>query len=179
MAPKSGIYMIAELTGPVAERIHEIQRKYDPKLASMSPPHVTLVGSSGVGTIPRITTEELRKAIEPVTSTTPPITISFEPPVRFMQTEIIALPIDHHGPLRALHERVATSGLRFGPTKHRYSPHCTLSYYPTLTPRTARELLSIRIEGTVVIDRVQLYYTMSPQSKKLLDLPLLGTSGDA
>ena len=176
MAPKSGIYMLAELSGPVAERIHDIQRRYDPKLAGMSPPHVTLVGSSGIGTIPKISTDELRTAIEPITSSTAPITISFEPPVRFMQTEIVALPIDPHGPLRTFHERIAKSGLRFGPTKHRYSPHCTLSYYPTLTPKTARELLSIRIEGTVVIDRVQLYYTMSPQSRKLLDLPLSGAA---
>ena len=174
MAPKSGIYMIAELTGSVAERIHEIQRRYDPKLAAMSPPHVTLVGSSGVGTIPRMSSAELRKAIEPITKLTAPITVHFEPPIRFMQTEIVALPIDPNGPLRELHERVATSGLRFGPTKHRYSPHCTLSYYPTLTPKTARELLAVRIEDPVVIDRVQLYYTMSPQSKKLFELPLLG-----
>ena len=174
MAVKSGIYMIAELTGPVADEIHEIQRRYDPKLAAMSPPHVTLVGSSGVGTIPRISTEKLREALEPITSATPPIMVEFEPPIRFMQTEIIALPIDPHGPLRMLHERIAKSGLQFGPTKHRYSPHCTLSYYPTLTPKTARELLSVRIDGSVVIDHVKLYYTMSPQSKLLLNLPLSG-----
>lgn len=174
MPAKSGIYMIAQLTGPVAERIHEIQRRYDPKLAAMSPPHVTLVGSSGVGTIPRMTGAELRKAIEPITRTTAPITVRFEPPVRFMQTDIIALPMDPHGPLRELHERVTKSGLRFGPTKHRYSPHCTLSYYPTLTPASARELLAMRIDEPVVIDRVQLYFTMSPQSRKLLELPLAG-----
>lgn len=176
MAVKSGIYMIAELAGSVADEIHEIQRRYDPKLAAMSPPHVTLAGSSGVGTIPRMSTEKLREAIEPITRVTAPIAVDFEPPIRFMQTEIVALPIDPHGPLRTLHERIAKSGLEFGPTKHRYSPHCTLSYYPTLTPKTARELLSIRIEGSVVIDRVKLYFTMSPQSKLLLDLPLLGTA---
>ncbi len=166
--------MIAELTGPVAERIHELQRRYDPKLAGMSPPHVTLVGSSGVGTIPRTSGPDLRDAIEPITRVTPPITIHFERPVRFMQTDIIALPIDPHGPLREFHERVAKSGLRFGPAKHRYSPHCTLSYYPTLTPANARALLAVCVDEPIVIDRVQLYYTMSPQSKKLLELPLAG-----
>ena len=166
--------MIAELTGPVAERVHSIQRKYDPKLAGMSPPHVTLVGSSGVGTIPRTTPAKLREMLEPITTTTAPITLRFERPVRFMQTDIVALPLDPHGPLRTLHERIAKSGLGFGVAKHRYSPHVTLSYYPTLTPTAARELLAMRIDDPFVIDRVQLYFTMSPQSKKLLELPLTG-----
>jgi 2'-5' RNA ligase len=174
MPPKSGVYMIAELSGPVAERIHNIQRKYDPKLAGISPPHITLVGSSGIGTIPRTTAAKLREVLEPITSTTAPITLRFEQPVRFMQTDIIALPLDPHGPLRVLHERVAKSGLGFGAARHRYSPHCTLSYYPTLTAAAARELLAMRIDDPFVIDRVQLYYTMSPQSKKLLELPLTG-----
>ena len=176
MPPKSGVYMIAEITGPVGKQIHEIQKKYDPKLAGMSPPHITLVGSSGVGTIPRMTAAKLRAALEPITSTTPPITLRFERPVRFMQTDIIALPLDPHGPLRTLHERVAKSGLTFGAAKHRYSPHCTLSYYPTLTPATARELLAMRIDDEFVLDRVQLYFTMSPQSEKLLELELSGTA---
>lgn len=174
MPPKSGVYMIAEITGPVGERIHEIQRKYDPKLAGMSPPHITLVGSSGIGTIPRTSAAKLRAALEPITSTTPPITLRFERPVRFMQTDIVALPLDPHGPLRVLHERVAKSGLSFGAAKHRYSPHCTLSYYPTLTPAAARELLAMRIDAPFVLDRVQLYFTMSPQSDKLLELELAG-----
>jgi 2'-5' RNA ligase len=92
-----------------------------------------------------------------------------------MQTDIVALPLDPHGPLRTLHERIAKSGLGFGAAKHRYSPHVTLSYYPTLTAAAARELLATRIDDPFVIDRVQLYYTMSPQSKKLLELPLTGT----
>ena len=167
--------MIAEITGSVGKQIHDIQKKYDPKLAGMSPPHITLVGSSGVGTIPRMTSAKLRAALEPITSTTPPITLRFERPVRFMQTDIVALPLDPHGPLRTLHERVAKSGLSFGAAKHRYSPHCTLSYYPTLTPTSARELLAMRIDEPFVLERVQLYYTMSPQSEKLLELALAGS----
>jgi len=47
----SGIFLIAELDGAIGERIHAIQKRFDPKLAAESPPHVTLIGSSGAGPI--------------------------------------------------------------------------------------------------------------------------------
>ena len=48
---KSGIVILSELRGPVRDRVLELQRRYDPKLAGMLPPHVTLTGSSGIGPI--------------------------------------------------------------------------------------------------------------------------------
>lgn len=90
-----------------------------------------------------------------------------------MQSEIVVLPLDPHGPLRVLHDRIATSGLPFQPARFTFSPHCTLSLYPTLTRETERELLAIRINEPAIIDRLIVYHTMDPQpSKKLLDLPL-------
>lgn len=174
MTLKSGIYILAELRGPVADRIAEIQRRYDPRLAATSPPHITLAGSSGIGPLPKMPVEELRAGLEPITSDTPPIEIRFGPPIRFMQTDIIVLPTDPHGPLRALHERLKSSGLPFPDTRHVYTPHCTLSYYPTLDAATRKEMLALRITEPVVIDRLQCYHTVNPQSKKLLELPLTG-----
>jgi hypothetical protein len=48
---KPGIVVIAELSGSVAERIHEVQERYDPRMAAELPPHLTLIGSSGMGPI--------------------------------------------------------------------------------------------------------------------------------
>jgi hypothetical protein len=48
----SGIFVIAELDGAICERVHAIQERFDPKLAAESPPHVTIIGSSGAGPIP-------------------------------------------------------------------------------------------------------------------------------
>ena len=107
---KAGIFVVAELGEPVREKILEVQRWADPRLAAGTPPHVTMVGSSGVGPLPLGTPVELlRERIEPITRDTAPITMRFERPHRFMQTDIIVLPLDPHGPLRTLHERVATS----------------------------------------------------------------------
>ena len=64
---KTGVVLLAELAGPVAERIHEIQREFDPRMAAELPPHVTLTGSSGMGPISATTTvEEMRRLLEPI-----------------------------------------------------------------------------------------------------------------
>jgi 2'-5' RNA ligase len=175
---KTGFFVVAELTGRALDEVREVQRVHDPKLASSSTPHITIVGSSGVGPIAADTpVERMREVLGSIAHATPPITVHFEPPIRFMQTEIVVLPLDPHGELRALHERIATSGLVFDQARFPFSPHCTLSFYPTITPAMQRKLLGLRIEASVVIRRLQVYQTLDPQpSRKVLEVEL-GTRG--
>ena len=171
---KTGYFVVAELTERALEEVSAVQRLHDPKLANGSTPHITIVGSSGVGPIALGTpVARMRELLEPITRTTPPITVHFGPPIRFMQTEIIVLPLDPHGELRTLHERIATSGLVFDQARFPFSPHCTLSFFPTITPAVQRKLLALRIEAPMVIERLQVYQTLDPQpSKKVLELEL-------
>lgn len=177
MAAVIGIYIIVELPGEAGARVREIQEKYDPKLARLNPPHLTLAGSSGVGAIPAETSiAELRAALEPIAATTEPMSLALGAPIRFMQTEIVVLPMDQHGPLRALHERIARSGLTFKPARFSFTPHITMSFFPTLTPQNERELLAVRVNEPAIVDRFQVYLTRDPQpSRKLLELQLTGS----
>jgi 2'-5' RNA ligase len=172
-----GIFVIASIGQRAAERVAEIQREFDPKLAATAPPHVTIAGSSGVGPmVPTTPPGVIREALEPICSTTPPLILPFGPPIRFMQTTIIVLPLDPHGPLRTLHERIATSGLQFDRPRFAFTPHCTISFYPTHPPETIRRLLSIRFDERAVIDRISIQLTTDPQpSTTLLELELTGT----
>jgi 2'-5' RNA ligase len=174
----AGTFVLAELGGVAGERIAEIQRRYDPKLAASSTPHVTLVGSSGAGPIaPSTTAEELAGHLEPIAATTAPMSLPLEPAMRFMQTEIVVLPLSPYGPLRALHERILTSGLRFARPRFAFSPHATLSFYPTLTAATRRELLAVRVREPALVDRLTCYFTNDPQPRvKLLELSLRGAA---
>lgn len=176
MAAAIGIYIIVELPGEAGERVRAIQEKYDPKLARLNPPHLTLAGSSGVGSIPAETpVKKLREALEPIARTTPPMSLPLGLPLRFMQTNIVVLPMDPHGPLRTLHERIAKSGLTFKPARFSFTPHVTMSFFPTLTPAIERELLSLRVDAPAIVDRFQVYLTRDPQpSKKLFELELTG-----
>ena len=177
----NGIFILAELPGEVADRVREINERYDPRLARYKPPHLTLTGSSGAGPIPpSVSVEDIRKNLEPITSDTAPITVSFQAPQRFMQTDIIVLPIDSHGPLRLLHDRIVASGLPFTRARYTFSPHSTLSLYQSLDAKAIRELLKTRLPEPFVIGAIQVYHTRDPQpSRKLLELPLTGASKTA
>lgn len=172
----NGIFILAELRGEAAKQIAEINARYDRKLAGAKPPHVTIAGSSGVGPIPpSITAEELERRLRPVAEATEPLELAFGHPVRFMQSDIVVVPLNPHGKLRELHDRIATCGLPFARARFSFTPHVTLSLYPQLADEAARELLSVRIDGSCVIDTLQCYHTRDPQpARKLLELSLSG-----
>jgi len=173
---KSGIVLLAELSGPVAERIREIQSRFDPRMANELPPHLTLSGSSGMGPIPADTpTETIRALLEPIASETAPITVYFQPPMKFMQKDVVVLAVDPHGPIRALHERIKTSGIPYAKPRFAFTPHCTLSFYPQLSREKLRDLLAIRIDEPVVIDRIAAFKAVTlTRTEQILELALTG-----
>lgn len=175
---KRGFFIVAELTGSSRDAVLEVQRWADPKLAKDTTPHITLVGSSGVGPIPPDTpVDQLRDELTSAASETPPFTLKFGRPMRFMQTDIVVLPLDPHGALRALHERIAGRRLRFARARFVFSPHCTLSFFTTLTPEAERKLLRVRVDEPVTIERVQVYLTVEPVGgRRVLDIPLGGAA---
>lgn len=172
----NGIFITAELTGPVCAQVRDLQRRFDPKLANELPPHITLLGSSGAGPIaPDTPVATLRIALEKVVATSPPLLLTFQPPMRFIGRELVVLPIDPHGPVRALHERLKTAGLSYAVARYPFTPHCTLSFYPRLTVEALRVLLAVRIEEPFLIERLRVYHTRAPQAPvHLFDLPLSG-----
>jgi 2'-5' RNA ligase len=102
-----------------------------------------------------------------------PLELPFQTPHRFMQTNIVVLPLDPHGALRRLHDRIAASGLPFARARFTFTPHATLSFYPELSADSVRALLSERVTERATIDRLQVYRTMEPQlSVKLLEVRL-------
>lgn len=172
----NGIFIVADLNTEVADKIREINARFDPKLAASRQPHVTITGSSGAGPIPpSVDIAEIETRLRPITETTAPMQLRFGRPQRFLQSEIVVLPLDPHGELRRLHDRIVSSGIPFTRARFTFTPHCTLSLYPKLTPEAARHLLSVRIEDEVTLNRIDVYHTNDPQqARKLLELPLTG-----
>jgi 2'-5' RNA ligase len=174
---KSGIVILSELHGAVRQRVLEIQRRFDPKLAAAMPPHVTITGSSGIGPISSGTSaEELERALEPIARDIAPMTLDFQRPMRFMQTNVVVLPLDPNGPLRALHERIRNSGLLYETPRFTFTPHVTLSFFRELSAADARDLLALRVDEPVLVDRISAHRTVDVvKSRKLIELPLTGT----
>lgn len=173
---KPGIVMMSELHGVIADRVREIQQRYDPRMAAELPPHITITGSSGMGPIsPDTTDEELRAALEPIAVATAAFSVLLEPPMRFMQSTVVVMPIDPHGPIRALHELIKSSGLSFEQPRFTFTPHVTLSFYPELDRERLRELLRVRINEPVRVDSIQAYRSSDlTRTQKVLELPFTG-----
>jgi len=171
---KSGIVILCELHGPVRDRVLELQRRYDPKLAGMLPPHVTLTGSSGIGPIAADTTEaELRGALEPVARETAPMTLPLLRPLQFMQSNVVVLPLDPHGAIRELHDRIQRSGLRYEQPRFTFTPHVTLNLFRTLPAKELRALLAVRVTEPVTLDRIAAYRSLDAvTTRQVIELPL-------
>ncbi len=168
MPGANGVFVIAPVGGASSDRIAAVQRRYDTKVAGESVPHVTLIGSSGAGPIdPGVDPGLVREALAPVVAAAGPLVLPFGRPERFPGTNVVALPLSPHGPLRAFHDRIVEALARHRiPTaraRFTFTPHATLSFYPTLTPGELRELLALRFAEPAVIDRVEVSYTRAPQ----------------
>ena len=173
---KPGIVVMSELEGAFAEHLLAIQKRFDPRMAAELPPHRTITGSSGLGPIaPETTDEELRRALEPVAAATEPFSVRVEPPTRFMQSTVVVMQIDPNGPIRALHERIKQSGLRYEQPRFTFTPHVTLSFYPELTRERLKALVQVRFAEPIIIDSIQAYRALDlTRTRKVLDLPLAG-----
>jgi 2'-5' RNA ligase len=181
----NAIFVTAELEGGVAARIRAVQQRWDPKLARELPPHVTLIGSSGVGPIaPETPVAALRAAVEPVVLGTAPLTLSFGSPIRFIGREIVVLPLSPHGSLRALHEALGhtlrKSGVRAEAARWPFTPHCTLNFYATLTEDSLGALLSVREPEPWLLHTLRVYHSRDNVPPTLLfEAPLGGASPGA
>src|SRR5207237_891728 len=121
----------------------------------------------------RTTADELRRALEPIARDTPPMTLNFLPPMRFMQTNVVVLPLDPHGPLRVLHDRITTSGLKFEQPRFTFTPHVTLSFFRELSSEEVRALLAVRVVEPVTIQTIAAHRTVDVvNTKQVLELPL-------
>ena len=164
-----GIFIVADLFGTEADRIAVLQRELDPKFANLFRPHVTLAGSSGVGVLRSDTpADDVRAALDSVGAAIAPLDFEFGAPERFPATNIIVLPLPVHGPVRWLHDRIATCGLAFAAPKFAFTPHCTVHFYRTMTDDTWRRAQRFRVRAPIRVDRIQAYASRDPQPAELV-----------
>ncbi|HEU4719804.1 MAG TPA: 2'-5' RNA ligase family protein [Gemmatimonadaceae bacterium] len=177
---KSGIFVFAPIGGDAGARIAALQRRYDPRLGALGQaPHVTLAGSSGMGPIaPDTARDELLERIGPIAASTEPITLRFGRPTRFMQTQIVVLPLDPHGPLRTLHERIKTAGFRAARPRFYFTPHVTLNLYRELPHDELYALLGEGFDEPVTIDSLEAHLTRDTGESRELARWTLGERGE-
>ena len=90
-----------------------------------------------------------------------------------MQTNVVVLPLDPHGPIRDLHDRIKGSGLLYERPRFTFTPHVTLSFFPEPTAANLRAMLALRIDEPVALRRIQCHETLDlTRTRLLLELEL-------
>ena len=145
---KSGIFILAPINGPVGERIAQVQAEYDPQLARLGPPHVTLAGSSGMGPIapaPRWTSCATLSA--PIAEQTAPIELQFGRRRGSCRRRSSCSRSIRTVRCARCTSAIKTSGLRAAAPRFYFTPHVTLSLYRE-QPREAMRALLRRCAST-------------------------------
>lgn len=164
-----GIFVLVPITGEAGAQIQRYRERFDPRLAASNSPHVTLVGSSGVGPIdPQVDPARLREVFERIARETAPFSMAFGRAHRFMQTNVVSLELPPHGPLRELHERIVATGLPFQPARFTFTPHATINFFATVTRARERELLAARVTAPLLVEELELSLTDDPKPHREL-----------
>lgn len=149
-------YVVLDIPEPVASQVTAARLRFSPMRAEY-PVEVGVAGSSGVGTIVADQDDDqVFEILAGIAATTPPFECHFDGVRRFDGTDLYYLAPADRAPFDALHERIATSGIRFHDSPHPYNPHCTISGIE-LSPTQQSELRALSISETFQISRMALY----------------------
>jgi 2'-5' RNA ligase len=168
-------YVCLDLPPPIAERVLNIREQQRDDFRAALPAEITIAGSGGVGPLdPTQDPDAVFAALERIATETPPIEASFGPVIRFRQTDIFVLTLKDPAPLRALHERIAQSGISFRPAIYDFTPHCTLRSRSPVSQNEAEDLLNLQIQYGFVLDTMSVYMMEELRMRLLQRVHLTG-----
>lgn len=167
------LYFVLNIPSPFAEKVMAIRRSQKGNFFAQLPVEITIAGSNGVGLLDQSQNlPDAYKKLDEIAADTAPIRTAFGPVVRYPGTEIFALTFEDEEPFRALHQRVATSGLKFHDSPHVFQPHCTLSNRVPLTGAGERALLDVRVPGRFTLEEISVCRLDRPPVTLLHTAPL-------
>lgn len=150
-----------DIPEPIAAQVLAIRQRQRDFFRWSLPAETTVSGSSGTG--PIATDEDpdrVVRVLDAVGVVTAPIRSSLGPVRRFEGSDVFYLSFADERPLHALHERIASSGLRFEPTPFAFTPHVTVRTAP-VSDTEIKALLDTRVHGDFTLDTMSLYQLVS------------------
>lgn len=168
-------YAVLDVPSPVAERVMAIRQKHRDELRMALPVEITVAGSTGVGEFEAgQDPAHVFAVLDAIAADTAPIYASFASVIRVPNTDIFVLTLADEHPFRALHERIALSGIRFQPSPFPFAPHCTLRSRSPVSDQEAGDLLAERILDGFVLDTLSIYMLDQLPCTLLHRVPLAG-----
>jgi 2'-5' RNA ligase len=151
-------YICLDVPMPIAQFIKNVRLHHRDEFRAALPVEITVAGSNGVGVVEHAQNEKAAFAIlDTIAMEIAPLEISFSRVVRFPETDVFAFLLTNADTVRALHERIATSGIQFKPSPFLFTPHCTLRSRSPVTEEEATQLLSLQRSEHFVLDTMSVY----------------------
>ena len=149
-------YLIAELSGEVAELVRSMRTRFNPSNVNW-PADITVAGSSGVGTLKLgQSLDEVVEKIIPVMTELSFTRVKFTGIERFPETGIYYLMPERLN-FDLMHEAIVASGLEFDESPWPYNPHCTLRWQDGTSPEIEELFKSIELPEESIVDCFSLY----------------------
>jgi 2'-5' RNA ligase len=151
-------YAVLDVPSHVADQVMAIRTRHRDELRAALPVEITVIGSSGVGEFKTgQDPAHVFAILDSIAATTPPIRAGFGPVHLFPGTDIFVLTLTDERPFRALHERIAGSGILFQTSSFPFTPHCTLHSRSPILEEDVADLLSVEIADRFLIDTLSVY----------------------
>lgn len=162
-------YIVLNVPSPVADRVKEIRRCFDPDRAHMSV-EITLAGSGGLGTVMAgQNPEKIFSRLAGIAKLIAPFEAAFGHVERFSETGIYYYTLKEPEHFINVHNMLAASGIKFNSTKYPFTPHCTLKL-ALKTEFSEEEFISCiqPPHETFVINTMSIYSLEEKNEPKLL-----------
>src|SRR6185369_3658516 len=138
-------FIVLDIPAPVAAEVIALRTRYDENMAHL-PAEITIVGSSGVGTVAsHQDPEALFRAIQRVGQRHMPFISAFVSMERFPGVQVFWLKPRDRAPFDGFQRSLVAEGLAFNPDPFKFTPHCTVSATVQLSPRQETELLASNV----------------------------------
>lgn len=117
--------------------------RFDPVLAEL-PVEITVVGSSGIGTLAKDQDEtEVFRIVDRLAKRIPQFLTSFKRVARFPQTDVFYLAPDHPEKFFDIQKAITATDIRFDESPFPYTPHCTIRQVGKVSDEDGQALLSL------------------------------------
>lgn len=163
-------YIVLEVPEAIAEKIRFMRSWYDSERADL-PVEITVIGSSGAGTIANDEKlETVIAAVDCAAKKFSPFETGFVRIERFISTDIFYLTLKNPEKFREIHTYFLNSGIKFNPVQYPvFFPHCTIKLLTETSAQEANDLLNtVPLKQPFIIDRISVYTLENERLPKLL-----------
>jgi 2'-5' RNA ligase len=160
---ETNTYAVLDVPEPFAAAVMAVRLRHRDEFRASLPVEITVAGSNGIGEFEAgQEAEDVFGILNAIAVETVAIEASFGPVECFPGTEIFFLSLEDEQPLHELHQRIASSPIRFKPCPFPYRPHCTLTDRTPITDEEIADLHAVEIPGSFALNTLSVYAMPPP-----------------